>query len=410
MGCKLLIGLGCLAIAFGTYSFMEFSQTVFNKNKRLANHGKSVCTDINIADIGVDTVSGNCYSVRANFKVASRTSAPNILPEAISGHCMKTMQTIQQWQHYTVEVCENRRMGGSVESRTFDFEEGDYSEDEMKDIEKFKRNSNCHQESRYGWRSQEHTDNGNPSWTFPSADQEDRGSRDFDAAPADLRFHDYADGSASVQFGDWQFFDTAKMLLAHVTAHVKTGTEQIHVWNATNFDRPELCIADTTAFNSGGLSNSAFMASGGYADTAYYPTCESHLNQDQIGNYKVRGDCNGREDDDIRIVGILHKNTTNGDDWRLGPFSDATNHPDIESSLKDENDNPIMVPVTMFVWETDGSVSTSSAIDNHIAEMAAILAAIQQVCYFVMGFFGLVGITCIKKDGDDDGSSKSSKS
>jgi len=408
-GLAKLFSLGFLLAAIGTWQFLEAAQKTYNANKRLANAARDKCTDINLSEISdSDTIPGDCYSFRTHFQIAENVCSPNTLSESICGQCIDVTQKVQQYQEYEVQVCDKKRMGGSTESRTFDLEEGDLTEEDKKEYEKLKRNQNCRQEKRYGWRSHKSPD---MDWNFPSVNDEDHGNRKLSSEQHNLRFADFADNSHSVQFGNFydDHYDEDKMVLSMATAYLKTGAEDMQVWNKTFYGNSEdlsrdpyqLCLDETAAadFDADGLTDSEFQASANYGNITAYPHCHLENPDMPTGTYKLSAKCNGRQQSDIRIIGTLKKNGTH---WNAGPYSDSENYPDIP--FGEEAD----FPVYLWVWATDGSLTTNEAIDGYLDEIAALFTLVKNTCNAIM-FLCVIGCLVCGKAGEGKSSSSSSR-
>lgn len=388
---KKIGGLSLLSVLV-MWSVLETAQKAFNVNKGLAKNARYECIDANIADLDTDGVDGQCYSVRTNFAITTDTCSNNILSESICDKCMILNQNVEQWQEYEVEVCKNQRFQGT-NARVFNVKDPQISDKEKEEYNEFARNQNCHTEYRYGWRGHEDNHN-NIAWNFPSTSESDRGTRSFPANASALRFEDYASPSSSMIFGG-AMWDDKYMGIAKAVAFGRTGQEQMSIWNETVFygdandasrDSFNFCIEQNEAESNfiGGITDDEFKALPNYGDLTAYPHC--HLDENtgqQLGTYKVRADCVGLPDADIRIIGTAKKDL-NTNQWHMGPYQ-SPNYPDTGD-----------IPTMMFVWEQDGALETGQAIDNYIDEISAAFLAFKNGIHGAMFFTFCFSCWCFK--------------
>lgn len=411
MGLAGLLSLMFLIGAIACYQYMVIAEKVYNANKSLANGAKYRCKDATIQELALgDGIENTCYSVVADFEIKQNTCADTVLKESVCGRCMHVNQNIQQWQDYEIQVC--ARSGKNVQARTFDsydIEHGKLNKEDQEEYYDLARNQNCKTETRYGWRDHEHSF---VPWDFPSSDPQDRGNRQFKTPGDKLRFQDPAssDPAHSIAFNnDGNKYAENKFKIAYDYAIGKSSSDPIHVWNATSFygdfikdlarDTQKLCIENGEASElNGGLTNSEFMALPDYGKETHYPLCgqdtgDSKDNQNRnVGTYKISADCVGKPESHMRVIGTATKDSNN--QWQMGPYT-SPESPDIEN-----------IPVMMFIWETDGSLSTSAAIDKYLQELALLFTSIKGILQACMGFNIIMMCVCGKIDKGKSSSSK----
>lgn len=395
-GINQICGLAFLLITIILYLTLQKVQEVFNSNRALAQFARYECTEASMEEVvGVDSISGKCYSVLVDFEIRGKACSNNILTDSICDKCISLEQNVRQWQHWTVEVCKNAR---NMRSEEYDVE--NLTPEERKNYEELARKKNCHTEDRYGWRNKE----GNGiSWQFPSSDPIDHGRRGFFNDINNLRLQDMdsTDDTHSAIFGG-SAFDEKKMTLAYTIAMLKTGNTPVSIYNGTLYtgannayesqrDQHQLCIQHTEANEFiGGITTSEFENLPDFGELDEYPLCDDE--NKSVGTYSVEAECRGQPDAGVRVIGNIHKDDVTGK-THFGPFT----HPSYADIDK--------FPVSMFVWEQDHTLSHDDAITNYITDISKLFKAFKNGMNTAIIFCLLICIGCLKGKGGSSSSS-----
>lgn len=397
-GCQKLFGLIFLLITLILFGTLNKITKVFNANKALANFARYECTEASMQEIvGVDGVSGKCYSTLVDFEIRGHACSNNILTDSICGECISLEQTVQQWQHWTVEVCKNARTN---QAREYNLSDPELSDQDKEDHAELARKKQCHTEDRYGWKNKL---DDVKTWDFPSSELADRGKRGFFNAPPNLRLQDMdsTDNSHAAIFGgDETMFAQAKMGLAYIVAIIKTGSQPVSIYNGTLYSDAnleaarseyEFCVGHQEALEFvGGITVNEFENLPDHGDVNHYPACDDELKA--VGSYKVEAKCVGQPDEGVRVIGNIHKDSVTGE-THFGPFTHM-NYPDIDK-----------FPVSLFVWEQDHTLTHDHAISNYVDDIGKIFKAVKNGLTFAMVITFLIAAACFKGNGGSSSSS-----
>jgi len=389
-----ILGCSCIVGAVVAYLFLDIQQKAFTQRVRLHDKASVVCQETELKAIVDDPdFAPGLYSFIADFKIVEDLCSKNILTEAMCGKCINMHQEVAQWQERTETrtVCSRMGRNGQLVTEKYDHDdESDEAKEARENVGKDSRNQNCREvtETRQDWR---HHEDGSQAWDFAHSDHYENGYWN-------LQFTALDDDSKYVNFlGHGPHQEIIRQnALNKLNFH-----EDMGIWSfASNAPEPtsnQLCINHDEArdhFPADGLTNAEFQALPNYGSADHYD--ESCIDPG-LGDYKVRAQCHGTEDSDIRIIANLDWAGTN---LTSGGWTDAS-FPDIEHAI---------FKMFVFIWEQDSTKSTEQTFADFTQHMFDEMQALKTGIYTLMVFLVLGGLFLLGLSGNKKKSKSSSSS